>query len=118
VLLANFDSFNIQRLDEYMKVLKAEGKERREKQSLEDKRTALRNRIPLPVEPDPCPIEGCTGHKVAPGRGESWAWVCSEGGLHHFLVDNISRTLGIAHEKFIIKLQEKPNATPQSDQPN
>jgi hypothetical protein len=118
VLLANFESFNPLRLDEYMKVLKAEGHERREKQALEDRRTALRNKMPPPPSPDPCPVEGCTGHKIQPTDGSHWEWVCSEGGLHHFLVDNISKTLRITHDKFIVKLQEKHDATAQSNQPN
>jgi hypothetical protein len=114
ILVDRFDSFNLLRLDEYMVVLKEEAKERREQEAMKERRTALRNRIGEPIEPDPCPIVTCTGHKVKPDNGTHYEWVCSIGGLRHYLIDHISKVLQIHHEAFEIKLQEVSNAKAQA----
>lgn len=57
-------------------------------------------------EPDTCPVQDCIGFKDRSNK--YWAWICTVGGLRHYLVDKASRISGIPHEVLLRRINELP----------
>lgn len=113
ILIGSFgENFELSRKSEYLELLRVHANEVRSKEALDNRRQLLRNRIPKPVDPNPCPIPGCDGVMQ---QDKTWAWVCSKGGLRHFLAVMVSEHTGQAPDIALANI-ESIHAAKQAEQ--
>jgi len=104
------ETFEVNRVNEYLELLKEHAEDERSKLALEAHREKLRMMLAQDIKPVPCPV--CQVGMVMKDR--NWTWVCSEGGVRHRLADLAARAIGITPAEMLARIEaldEAPTKT-------
>ena len=87
MLAQEFGQFEPHRLNDYLIYLREHAADEANRRAIERIKEKIRNRVYISPMPEPCLVPGCEGKKVF---GKPWPWLCSIGGLRHYLAVTIS----------------------------